>query len=182
MTTRKVADLDAQIAQAERDYDAAQNRYRHRPRGTLMMGGPNAPVRIDRAARANMLDLGLEVQAAAIRRDQLKKQRAEVMLADLMDADAMAAEAAAVEAAADVLREAEAAAIAARTAFQAARGAAKSRADRIKATQAEIARAEGAIRSTQAVQAKEQAQRDELAPFVPSQASGRVPARASQGS
>jgi hypothetical protein len=43
----------------------------------------------------------------------------------------------------------------------------------------EIARAEAAIRSAQSVWAKEQAQRDELAPFLPTPATDRVLARAS---
>jgi hypothetical protein len=179
MTTTSLTTLDEQIAAAQAELDAAQNRWRTRPRGAPRMGGGNAPIQIDPAARADMLDRGLAVDDAAIHLEQLKKQRAEAALAELLDPDAIAAEDAAVEAAADVLREAEAAATAARVSYQAARGAQKSRTASIKSQHQEIARPEGAIRSTEALRVKEQAQRDELAPLIPSPTSARVVARAS---
>jgi hypothetical protein len=161
-TTNDLAALDEQIAAGQRDVDAAQNRYRNRPRGTPMMGGGNAPLRIDPVARADMLDRGLAVDDAVIRLEELKKQRAELVLAELEDPQTIMAENAAVDAAQRDLAAAEAAEIAARKAYQVASGVRKFRADRIKTQHAELARAEAAIRSAQVVRGKEQAQRDEL--------------------
>jgi hypothetical protein len=48
MKTTDLISLEEQIAQAERDVDAAQNRYRSRPRGAVSLG--LRPI-IDREAR-----------------------------------------------------------------------------------------------------------------------------------
>jgi hypothetical protein len=163
ITTPDLAALDAEIEQAQRDLDAAQNRYRNRPRGAPRMGGGAAPIRIDPQARAHMLDLGLEVDDAAIRLEQLKKQRAEGVLAELTDRQAMAAEDAAAEAARKEMEQAEAVATQARMAFARANGARKDREARVKVYRAELARAEPAIRSAQSLREKEQAERLALA-------------------
>jgi hypothetical protein len=78
------------------------------------------------------------------------------------------------------MEAAEAVATAARKAHQGARYAQKERTRRIVTQREEVARAESAIRSAQSVRATEQAQRDELAPFIP-QGSDRVVARATYG-
>jgi hypothetical protein len=121
LSTDDLTSLDEQIAAAKAALDAAQNRWRSRQRGTPMLGGGNAPVRIDPAARADMLDRGLAVDQAFIRLEQLKKQRAVAGLAELMDPDATAAEDAAVETAKHVLQVATTAETAARMAYQVAR-------------------------------------------------------------
>jgi hypothetical protein len=61
-----------------------------------------------------------------------------------------------------VLQDAEAAEIAARSAYQMVRGAQKQRTQRIKTQRDELTRAEGAIRSAGKLDEREQAQRDEL--------------------
>ena len=61
-----------------------------------------------------------------------------------------------------VLQDAEAAEIAARSAYQMVRGAQKQRTQRIKTQRDELTRAEGAIRSAEKLAEREQAQRDEL--------------------
>ena len=160
--TNDLAALDAQIAQAEHDLDTAQNRFRSRPRKGATLG--QGPVQIDREARAYMLDLGLDVDRAVVAREQLKKQRAELALAELEDSEAMAAEAAAVETAHRDVTEAETRAVAARTAYQVARGAQKQRAERITTQRAEIARADAAIRSAENLLEREQTERSVLIP------------------
>jgi hypothetical protein len=160
MKTTDLISLEEQITAADAAVAAAQNRFRSRPRQGMSLG--QSHVRIDPVARARMLDLGLEVDDAAIHREQLKKQRAEAVLAELTDAEAMAAEDAAVETAGRALADAEAAVAVARTAYQGTRGAQKFRTERIKIQRQELARAEAAMRSTRSLRAKDQAQRDEL--------------------
>jgi hypothetical protein len=164
MKTTDLAAFDERIAAAQQDIDAAQNRYRNRPRSGARMGGPAAPMRIDREARAHMLDLGLEVDRAVIRLEQLKKQRAEAAIAALDDPEAIAAETAAIEAAQQELAKAEAQAVAARTAYRVATGARNHRAERIKTQRAEIARAEAAIASAEKLAERESAERVTLVP------------------
>src|SRR5215217_562801 len=109
MTTKTALDLtalDEQIAQAQHDLDAAQNRYRSRPRQGMSLG--QGVQQIDREARAHMLDLGLDVDRAAITVETLKRQRAELTLAQLTDAEALAAEDAALETAQREMTDAEA--------------------------------------------------------------------------
>jgi len=119
-------------------------------------------MRIDPAARAHMLDLGLVVDQAVIDLETRKLRRAEAVLAELTDPEALAAEQAAEQAARAALAEAEAAAATARKAWLNANGARKQREDRIKTYRAEVARAEAAIRSAESVREKERGQRDEL--------------------
>jgi hypothetical protein len=164
LSTDDLTSLDEQIAAAKAALDAAQNRWRSRQRGTPMLGGGNAPVRIDPAARADMLDRGLAVDQAFIRLEQLKKQRAVAGLAELMDPDATAAEDAAVETAKHVLQVATTAETAARMAYQVARGTRKQRGERIQSHQSEIARAEAASRSAEKLHEREATERS--APVV----------------
>jgi hypothetical protein len=159
-TTPDLTALDEQIAAAEAAVDAAQNRYRSRPRHGMSLG--QRQVRIDREARAHMLDLGLEVDDAVIRLEELKKQRAELVLAELTDAEAVAAEDAAVETAQRELEKAEAAATAARTAYQSARGAQKHRADRIRSQREDLANAQVAINSARSLREREATERSTL--------------------
>jgi hypothetical protein len=163
MTTNNLASLDEQIAAADVAVDAAQNHYRNRPRGNPMMGGPGAPIRIDPQLPAEMLDRGLAVDDAVIHREQLKKQRAELVLTELTDPHAIAAEDAAAEAAQREMEQAKAVATQARMAFARANGARKDRQERVKVYRAELARAEAAIRSAMALREKEQAERSALA-------------------
>lgn len=162
MTTRNLADLDAQIAAAERELDAAQNRWRNRPRGAPRMGGGNAPIQIDPAARADMLDRGLAVDQAVIDLEQLKLRRAEARIAELNDPATLASLEAARDEAQQAMIVAEAVATEVRIAFARANGALKDRQERAKTWREEIARAQAAIHSAESVQAKERAQRDEL--------------------
>jgi hypothetical protein len=155
MKTTDLISLEEQTTAADAAVAAAQNRHRSRPRGTPRMGGGAGPMRIDPQARAALLDLGLEVDDAVIQREELKKQRAELVLAELTDAEAIAAEDAAVDAALRELQDAEAAATQARTAYQGARGAQKHRADRIKTQREELARAQAAINSARSLREKE---------------------------
>jgi hypothetical protein len=153
MKTTDLISLEEQITAADAAVAAAQNRFRSRPRQGMSLG--QSHVRIDPVARARMLDLGLEVDDAAIHLEQLKKQRAEAVLAELTDAEAMAAEEAAVETAGRALADAEAAVAVARTAYQGTRGAQKHRADRIKTQREELARAQTAINSARSLREKE---------------------------
>jgi hypothetical protein len=136
-------------------------------------------VRIDPAARAYILDLEFAVADAVIRLKQLKKRRAETVLAELTDPATQTALESARDEAERAMREAEAVATQARMALAQASGTLKDRQRETLRWQDEKARAEGAIRSAQSVRAKEQAQRDELAPFLPTSAPDRAVARAS---
>jgi hypothetical protein len=161
-TMIETTDLATEIAAAERELDAAQNRWRNRPRGTPMMSGPLAPIRIDPIARAAMLDLGLAVDAAVIKLEELKRQKAEARLAELLDPEMVAAEDSAVEIARRDMDEAEARATEARIVWQHRRGAQVQRKERVKTMQAKIARASAAIAAAERTATREQSQRDEL--------------------
>lgn len=162
MTATDLAALDKQVGENERELEAAQNRYRSRPRHGISLG--QGPVQIDRGARVHLLDLGLDVDRAAIRMEESKKARAEAQLAELENADEIATEAAAEEAARRDLEDVEARLADARTVWQIARGVQKHRSERIKTQRAEIARASAAIRSAEKIAEREQTERSALVP------------------
>ncbi len=104
------------------------------------------------------------VDAALIRLEELKRQKAEARLAQLMDPEMLAGLDAAEQAARRDLDEAEARAAAAQLAWHQARGAVRDRQERVKVMRAEVARAQAAIHSAERAHARESAQRDELIP------------------
>jgi hypothetical protein len=70
----ELAARDEQIAAAERELEAAQNRCRSRPRQGMSLG--QGQVRIDPEAGAHRRDLRLDVDAATMRLEELKQRRA----------------------------------------------------------------------------------------------------------
>jgi hypothetical protein len=75
MTTKRPTDLDEPMAAAERELAAARNRCRSRQCQSMSLG--QGHVRSDPEARAPLLDLGLDGDAAKMYLEELKQRRTE---------------------------------------------------------------------------------------------------------